>query len=529
MKFEKKLLATCVAMAVLSLTACNSDDDNSNKDKDTDTPTVADKTVLNIEAGTQIFADADNKAGIRVTRGATLNVQGTAEMPVIMSAADFDLSGGEITGGTDFTGRGDWGGLVVNGYAPVNGGDDSGDVPNESSSEAAPATETDVFYGGDNAADSSGSIEYLVIAESGVAFQPDAELQGLTLEGVGNGTTISYIQVLGSEDDGIEWFGGSVDVDHIVINGQDDDGLDFDDGYNGNVSHAIIRMGTNDGDTGIEADGGKASSDAYSTPTLSNITVLGNVGKGSKSTKGANFKENFSGKLYRSAFIADAASPVAGDFDGACIDVDTATAAANLKLVDVVCSSTANVASGDNITDFPAANNDMSNTTMTLDAATLAVNGAVAGDLDGTGFVKGDDTTTAVPSDYIGAVDPADATPWWDGWTVHIAETAESFGSLKNENFNPLTAEIGAGTIAPAAGITSAALAADEDLDFGCPEGTSQGQSTFVTLDGVEFPVCLISSHMTGDKAYTLTNDYVYVLTEYIKVGNGGVEDTAAE
>jgi len=522
MKFEKKLLATCVAMAAISLAACNSSDDDDKELEPTPTPTEttissgslkavdfnplaaeiaagtlapadvtgghscptgtskgestsvelegvtfpvcllsshltgnttytltndyvyvlteyikvgnggvedttaanADATILNIDAGVQIFADAGNKAGIRVTRGATINVNGTATMPVIMSAADFDLSGGEITGGTDYTGRGEWGGLVVNGYAPVNGGDDTGNVPNESSSEAAPATETDVFYGGNDAADSSGSMTYLVIAESGVAFQPDAELQGLTLEGVGSGTTISYVQVLGSEDDGIEWFGGSVDVDHIVINGQDDDGLDFDDGYNGNVSFAIIRLGSNDGDTGIEADGGKASGDAYSTPTLSNITILGNVGKSSKSTKGANFKENFSGKLYRSAFVADSANTVvAGDFDGACIDVDTATAAANAKMVDVVCSSAASISTGDDIAAFEAgANNDMSSTTLTIDATTLAVSGAAATDLDGTGFVKGDDTTAATPADYIGAVDPAATSGWWDGWTVHLAK-----------------------------------------------------------------------------------------------------------
>jgi len=520
MKFEKKLLATCVAMAAISLAACNSDDDDADNDPEpTPTPTEttissgslkavgfnplaaeiadgtitpagahacptgtskgeetfvelegknfpvcllnshvtgattvtltndhvyvltdyikignggvedttaanADASVLTINPGVQIFADAGNKAGIRVTRGATINANGTAAMPVIMSAADFDLSGGEITGGTDYAGRGLWGGLVVNGYAPVNGGDDSGNVPNESSSEAAPATETDVFYGGDDATDSSGSITYLVIAESGVAFQPDAELQGLTLEGVGNGTTISYVQVLGSEDDGIEWFGGSVDVDHIVINGQDDDGLDFDDGYNGNVDFAIIRMGSNDGDTGIEADGGKDGADAYSTPTLSNITILGNVGKSSKSTKGANFKENFSGKLYRSVFVADSANTVvAGDFDGACIDVDTATAAANLVLTDVVCSSAATITSGDDITAFEAGtNNDMSSTTLTIDATTLAVSGAATTDLDGTGFVKGDGATAATPAPYVGAVDPAATTAWWDGWTVHLAK-----------------------------------------------------------------------------------------------------------
>jgi len=402
-------------------------------------------------------------------------------------------------------------GLSACGSSSSGGGDDGGvTVPNELQSEAAPATDTDTWFGGNDNADSSGSISYLVIAESGVAFRPDAELQGLTLEGVGSGTTISHVQVLGSEDDGIEWFGGNVNVDHIVINGQDDDALDFDDGYSGDIEYAIVRMDASNGDTGIEADTAGPSDDAQpeSAPNLSYVTVLGNVGKSSKDTKGANFKKGFAGKMYRSVFIDDSVNAVAaGTFDGFCIDIDDSLDA-ELALIDTVCATSA-VTFDETVGFAASANNDMSDTTTsTINAATLAVTSDVA--LDATLPAGIDD------NNWVGAVDPASTSPWWDGWTVHLAGDA---GSLKNENFNPLADEISAGTIAPA--ITSAQA-------HTCPEGTSKGEETFVNLEGVEFPVCLLNSHMTGDNIYTLTNDYVYVLTDYIKVGNGGVEDRPA-
>lgn len=376
-----------------------------------------DATILNIEAGTQIFAHSGQKAGIRVTRGADINVNGTAAMPVTMSAVEFDLSGGSITGdATDFSGRGEWGGLVVDGYAVCSSDDAAGAVIGELASEAAPATETDVYFCGQDDTDSSGSITYLVIAESGVAFQPDAELQGLTLEGVGSGTTISHVQVLGSEDDGIEWFGGSVNVDHIVINAQDDDGLDFDDGYIGNVEYAIVRMGDNDGDTGIEADSLGVAGGRDSSPNLAYVTILGNVGKSSKSTLGAMFKKSFAGKTYRSAFVDDAnAASGASAFDGACFDVDD-TLNASLALVDVVCASAAGEVVSDSDTEqdtFKAGNNyDVSTATVTVDATNLGVSGYTPAGTVPAGIAD---------NAYVGAVDPATATPWWDGWTVHIA------------------------------------------------------------------------------------------------------------
>jgi len=98
-------------------------------------------------------------------------------------------------------------------------------------------------YGGNDPADDSGALRYVRIAEGGKVAGPDNEINGLTLQGVGHATTLEYIQVHGNLDDGIEWFGGTVNAKYLVLTNNDDDSLDYDEGYQGNIQHAIIRMG----------------------------------------------------------------------------------------------------------------------------------------------------------------------------------------------------------------------------------------------------------------------------------------------
>ena len=74
---------------------------------------------------------------------------------------------------------------------------------------------------------------------------PNNEVNGLTLQGVGHGTTIEYIQVHSNLDDGIEWFGGTVNVRYAVLTNNDDDDIDFDEGYKGNIQYAIVRKDPN--------------------------------------------------------------------------------------------------------------------------------------------------------------------------------------------------------------------------------------------------------------------------------------------
>lgn len=402
------------------------------------TAAEAEDVTLNIEAGTQIYAQAGERASIRVTRGSTINVNGTQDQPVIMAAAE--ATNRNITGDpTDLTGRGDWGGLVVDGYAPTNGTDAGGaNVPNEQLSEAAPTGQTNVYFGGGDPADSSGSIRYILIGESGVSFRPDAELQGLTLEGVGSGTTIENVQIFGSDDDGIEWFGGTVDVSNIVINAASDDGLDIDLGYQGVIKRAIVRQGSQVGDRTSEADGNGDGFDRTpaTRPILANVLMLGDgdsesIGLMMREGYGADFEHVVVADGGVVTTVADSVTYGLGCFlnrdevdedlnarglaffcanDAAGGDPGEADASSNLYPVWFAGGYDED---GDGAADGAVTFNATEDSGLSVDGGTYEVTTSAA--LDG---------SVAEADAYYGAVDPADAaagTEFWRGWTLHIS------------------------------------------------------------------------------------------------------------
>ncbi len=79
------------------------------------------------------------------------------------------------------------------------------------------------LYGGPNAADSSGKLNYVVVKHAGFEVIPDNELNGITFAGVGSGTKCSNIQVHQNVDDGVEFFGGSVNCKNVVLTANGDD------------------------------------------------------------------------------------------------------------------------------------------------------------------------------------------------------------------------------------------------------------------------------------------------------------------
>ncbi|MGF1508296.1 MAG: hypothetical protein ACFB9M_02190 [Myxococcota bacterium] len=274
--------------------------------------------TLTVPAGTQIYAgvqDAVTGAALVITRGAQILVQGTAALPVVMGAVSADFSAEDVVldDPTDLTDRGEWGGLVLSGLGPTNQG--------ETQTEAAPAEGPEIrFFGGEVEDDSSGDIDYLIVAETGFAFQPDAEVQGITCEAPGSGTTLDFIQVIQSDDDCIEFFGGSASVDNIVCNGVTDDGLDIDLGYQGDIQFALVRMSANFGNHGIESDnnGDNFLATPFSAPDIVNFSALGNAA-GDSTGRGALHQEGFAGRIFRSVFIDDTAA--GGAFEDGCLDV----------------------------------------------------------------------------------------------------------------------------------------------------------------------------------------------------------------
>lgn len=221
---------------------------------------------LTIPAGTVIKATGGTAAYIAVERGAKIFIEGEANSPVVM------------TSGASSPAAGDWGGLVIAGDAPTNKGTNV-------LSEVG-----DVLYGGNNTNDSSGSIRYLRIEYTGATFSNDKEFNGVSLFGVGAGTTFEYVQSLNGGDDGIEFFGGSVTGNNLVSVGSGDDSIDFADGWTGNGSNWYIKDGAKAGIEGSN-NGDNGNATPVTTTTLSNITVVGPVTEGALFFKegGGNF------------------------------------------------------------------------------------------------------------------------------------------------------------------------------------------------------------------------------------------------
>jgi len=211
--------------------------------------------VLNIPAGTTIKAQKGFGSYILVLQGGKIFVNGTAQAPVTMTA---DIANAQ---------QGHWGGLIINGRAPLSGGEVGSTEVNSAYN-----------YGGTNAADNSGSVTYLKLEFTGARSSADVEHNGLTLNGVGSGTKIENVYIPNPSDDGVEFFGGSVNVKNLLVVNSDDDMFDFTQGYNGTLenSYGIWETGyvSSESDPrGIEADGNLDGNNPTQTGQ-SNFTVI---------------------------------------------------------------------------------------------------------------------------------------------------------------------------------------------------------------------------------------------------------------
>lgn len=248
--------------------------------------------TLNIEAGTVVQGkpgeDVDASALV-VARGGKINANGTASKPII-----FTFEGDN--GGTDATVRGQWGGLIILGAAGLNS------TPGTTQIEGIPTNEPRGNYGGTNNDDNSGTLRYVSIRHGGTNIGADNEINGLTLGGVGSGTTIEYIEVVGNKDDGIEWFGGTVAARYVISAFCADDALDYDEGYRGRNQFVIVHQdpSADAADRGGEHDGGTTpeTGTPYATPVFYNVTSIGNTG-----SRTLTFRDNAGGEYHNSIFV----------------------------------------------------------------------------------------------------------------------------------------------------------------------------------------------------------------------------------
>lgn len=264
---------------------------------------VTNGATLTIEPGTIIKGEEVSKATLVINRGAKIEAAGTVDKPIVFTSAA--ASGARR--------EGDWGGVILLGKAPTNQGEN---VKIEGGLKA-PAGKQDAdytFYGGSDAADNSGTLKYVRIEYAGIAYSPDNEINGLTMGGVGHGTTLDYIQVYRSGDDAFEWFGGTVNAKHLLAIGTWDDDFDTDFGYSGKVQFALAQRVATIADqsrsNGFESDNNASGSDQ--TPKTSgvfaNVTILGPIQKEGNSYSadylhGAHIRRNSSLSLFNSVIV----------------------------------------------------------------------------------------------------------------------------------------------------------------------------------------------------------------------------------
>ena len=261
--------------------------------------------TLTIEAGARIYGESATTGALIVSRGGMLVAEGTADAPIVMTS---DQREGERS-------RGDWGGLIINGAAPLN-------IPGGVSEGEGDTGE----YGGDNPADNSGVLRYVRVEFAGAEFSPDNELNGIALQGVGNGTEVDFIQVHLSKDDGVEFFGGTVDAKHVLCTGIADDSFDWTDGWTGRGQFWIAQQRGDDADQGIEADNNGENNDLTprSDPTLYNITLIGDpdTNEGDESDIGI---------LLREGTAAEIGNAIVIGFKETGLDIDNAATYANAR------------------------------------------------------------------------------------------------------------------------------------------------------------------------------------------------------
>ena len=251
--------------------------DASNTYKITGQVNFLDGTTLTIPAGTTLYGST-GASYLAINRGAMIDAQGTAVAPIIFTSAQ-DIA--ELNTGDE---QGQWGGLTILGQSTNNKG--------ERTYEAG----TQLYGPKDGVtieADNSGILNYVAIKYSGYEVEKDKELNGLSLGSVGSGTTLSNIAIIGSADDGIEFWGGTVSVDGLYIYNAGDDSIDTDQGFVGTLNNVYAEQNIVDDETGsrvIEADSHSEAEAGtpVATPTLTNA-ILKSVGRAVRLREGTNY------------------------------------------------------------------------------------------------------------------------------------------------------------------------------------------------------------------------------------------------
>jgi len=383
---------------------------------------VEEPAVLTIEAGTEIVGESATNGTLVIAQGAQIRANGTADAPIVMTS---DQEAGSRA-------RGDWGGLIINGRAPLNIPGGVGEGEGDTGS-----------YGGDNPLDDSGHLYYVRVEFAGTEFSPDNELNGIAFQGVGSRTEVDHVMVKFNKDDGLEFFGGTVAVKHVICFGIADDSFDWTDGWQGKGQFMIALQSGDDADQGIEADNNADNNnlEPRSNPMLYNLTLIGDP----DSDEG---DESDIGMLLREGTAATIRNFIVMGFKEAAVDIDheatfTQIDDGMLTLGSGIVYNNCSVEGCDG--QFMTDDDDMAASMTTAQFVMYSPYVSMEDpmlmdpyDLDDPDFTPEDDSPAvnglvrpSLPpydgffdvANFIGAVGPhdhgdgEDHTAWWEGWT----------------------------------------------------------------------------------------------------------------
>ncbi|MET1254878.1 hypothetical protein [Aliikangiella maris] len=382
----------------------------------------ADNATLYIQQGTTIIGEQGDDFLV-ARRGSKIEALGTRGAPIVMTSIQ-DMTGQE-------TGIGQWGGLVLLGNAPSNlcdTADDGFDADATELANCSISAEGDAgLYGGDNPEDNSGTLKFVQVKHAGKALGSGNELNGISFAGVGNGTTVDYIQVHENLDDGVEFFGGTVNVRHVVLTGNGDDSFDWSFGWTGKAQFVYVQHNDTIAHRGFELDNGEdfPLATPLTNPVVSNITIVGSNAT-SEGSEGILLRNGTAGSLHN-VFVTGPAGM------GECLEINGDESMANAQAGSLVmthsviaCENGENFKGNATATltaeqwflgqDGNSAYDNVEAVKLLADGYTPKSDSPLLG--NGTNTAKAYDDSWFAATDYIGAFDGS--TNWMEGWTVGV-------------------------------------------------------------------------------------------------------------
>lgn len=384
------------------------------------------------------LAFKSGEAIIRIARGAKIQAVGTIDKPITFTSAFAFDRFDDVGNGARYA---DWGGIIINGKGITDQCTNEQRTANtcNQDSEGIPS-----YYGGNDNADSSGSIRYAKIWYAGSGPRENGggdDLNSLTLNAVGSGSSFEYIHIHQGFDDGVEIFGGAADLAYVAVTDTQDDSFDLDAGWQGDAHHLFVMHGSvtlsdgtiaHMGNGGFEADGLKGKADADTRnghiPTISNVTVITtdqeSVRDGDDS-RAMKFDDYFNANFQNVLLVkADAANTQCISFS-----TDGQKQADKINFVGSTMACAAEFNGDQNFgADAPASLTGTAKTAW-FDNGGNARLGSAGDVLAANGFATNTSSTAlaapsaAAKSNYVGAVSDQDTSSNWYKW-VEMAVTA---------------------------------------------------------------------------------------------------------